>query len=474
MAAIGTTASAGGIAEAQEAAPSIALERFYASNAGDRLFSVASPYVLGHKVPHVALYIDYAHDPLILREKTTKEYGASVVSNQMFLRANGTFTLKDRIQFNLDLPAALIQTGDEEPNKLNIKSPTGPDFGDIRLGVRVRIYGNNNSKFQLGVNGYLWFPTGTGNYVTDGWVRGLPQVVVGGRFPRVVYSAALGAEIRPKIDYLDGIPLGTTFVGSGGAGILLGKDKLIQVGPEFSVMTQLRDVTSQNLNIEALAGGKYRFRPMWEAGVAMGPGLSSGIGTPDFRMVVNVAYTPPWTEKDTDGDGIIDKEDACVYIKGIRHPNPKKHGCPSDRDEDYIIDIQDACPDVKGIPHPDPKKNGCPPDADEDGILDPVDACVTVKGIPHKDPRKHGCPSDRDDDGIIDAVDACPDVKGVPDKDPKKHGCPPDRDGDGVPDAEDACPDVPGIRTNDPKTNGCPGDSDGDGGRPHQRAELTD
>jgi OOP family OmpA-OmpF porin len=203
MAAMGAVASAVATADAQEAGPSIALERFYSSNAGDRLFSVASPYVLGHKIPHVALYLDYAHDPLILRKKSDLSYGASVVSNQLFLRANGTFTLFDRLQFNLDLPAALIQTGDDEPNKLKIQSPSGPDFGDIRLGARVRLVGDNNSKFQLGLNGYLWFPTGTGQYVTDGWFRGLPQVVVGGRipergrFPSFVYSAAVGAEIRP-------------------------------------------------------------------------------------------------------------------------------------------------------------------------------------------------------------------------------------------------------------------------------------
>jgi hypothetical protein len=159
MATMGVVAGAVATADAQEAAPSIALERFYSSNAGDRLFSVASPYVLGHKVPHVALYIDYAHDPLILRRKSDLEYGASVVSNQMFLRANGTFTLFDRLQFNLDLPVALIQSGDDEPNKLNIQSPSGPDFGDIRVGARFRIVGNNNSNYQLGLNFYLWFPT---------------------------------------------------------------------------------------------------------------------------------------------------------------------------------------------------------------------------------------------------------------------------------------------------------------------------
>ena len=129
---------------------------------------------------------------------------------------------------------------------------------------------------------------------------------------------------------------------------------------------------------------------------------------------------------------------------------------PPDRDRDGILDADDACPDVPGVRTDDPKTNGCPPDRDRDGIIDAEDACPDVPGVRTDDPKTNGCPSDRDHDGIFDTEDACPDVPGVRTGDPKTNGCPPDRDNDGIPDALDACPDEPGPANPDPKKNGCP------------------
>ncbi|MPT33800.1 MAG: OmpA family protein [Flavobacterium sp.] len=142
--------------------------------------------------------------------------------------------------------------------------------------------------------------------------------------------------------------------------------------------------------------------------------------------------------KDTDGDGIYDKDDACPDVPGLK----EFQGCP-DTDGDGIPDKDDACPDVAG-----PKEfQGCP-DTDGDGIPDKDDACPEVAG-----PKQfNGCP-DTDGDGVPDNVDKCPTVKG-----PKENGgCPwPDRDGDGVADKDDKCPDVKGTVAN----NGCPEVSD--------------
>jgi len=142
--------------------------------------------------------------------------------------------------------------------------------------------------------------------------------------------------------------------------------------------------------------------------------------------------------KDTDKDGVKDKDDLCPETPG----KVELAGCP-DKDNDGIADKDDACPDVAGKP----EFKGCP-DTDGDGIIDSEDACPTVFGLK----ELKGCP-DKDGDGIADKDDKCPDVAG------KKEfaGCP-DRDGDGIIDSEDACPDVKGLA----KFNGCP-DTDGDG-----------
>jgi outer membrane protein OmpA-like peptidoglycan-associated protein len=132
---------------------------------------------------------------------------------------------------------------------------------------------------------------------------------------------------------------------------------------------------------------------------------------------------------DTDGDGIVDKEDKCPTVKGVRANN----GCPLDSDHDGIIDAEDKCPTVAGV-----KENqGCPADTDGDGIIDTEDRCPTVAGVK----ANQGCPADTDGDGVIDSEDACPTVPGVR----ANKGCPADADGDGVIDAEDLMPNVAGL-----------------------------
>jgi outer membrane protein OmpA-like peptidoglycan-associated protein len=132
---------------------------------------------------------------------------------------------------------------------------------------------------------------------------------------------------------------------------------------------------------------------------------------------------------DTDGDGIVDKEDKCPTVKGVRANN----GCPLDTDQDGIIDAEDKCPTVAGV-----KENqGCPADTDGDGIIDTEDRCPTVAGVK----ANQGCPADTDGDGVIDSEDACPTVAGVR----ANKGCPADADGDGVIDAEDLMPNVAGL-----------------------------
>jgi len=138
--------------------------------------------------------------------------------------------------------------------------------------------------------------------------------------------------------------------------------------------------------------------------------------------------------KDTDSDGIYDKDDACPNEAGTKEFN----GCP-DRDGDKVIDKDDSCPDDFGLA----AFNGCP-DTDGDGVADKDDKCPTVAGLK----SLAGCP-DTDGDGVADASDKCPTVKGPT----ANAGCPwPDTDEDSVLDKDDKCPAVKGTVAN----FGCP------------------
>ena len=138
--------------------------------------------------------------------------------------------------------------------------------------------------------------------------------------------------------------------------------------------------------------------------------------------------------KDTDGDGIYDKDDACPDVPGLAAFN----GCP-DSDNDGIEDSKDDCPNEAGLA----EFNGCP-DTDGDGVPDKNDNCPTVAGLK----ALNGCP-DADGDGVADKDDNCPNEAGPA----ANNGCPwKDTDGDGVLDKDDKCPNEVGTVAN----NGCP------------------
>jgi OOP family OmpA-OmpF porin len=431
---LGTAAGAALLATAGSvsAQAALALDRFDPAPAGDRMFGVPSPFSAGGLTPHVMLLADYAHDPLVVRTIPANTEIGAVVKNQLFLRLDGGLSLWNRLYVNADIPVALFENGDNPPDTggQTFTSPSGAKFGDIRLGVRVRLWGEYHDPFQIAVGGYVWLPTAAKDaFVGTGQVRGLPQLILGGRVAeRMVWSAAVGAEIQASETYAN-VPQGSQLEWGAGLGFLLLDNRHLQIGPELYGDVSFRDVQKRTTNAELLFDVRYRIIDDLEIGAGVGPGIAAGIGTPDFRGVFMVAYTPEQKlELDRDHDGILDEADACPDVPGVASEDPRKNGCPlpKDRDGDGIPDEADACPDVKGVASADPKKNGCPPDRDGDGIPDAEDACPDVAGVKSDDPKKNGCPlpKDTDGDGITDDVDACPEEKGPPDPDPKKNGCP--------------------------------------------------
>ncbi len=81
---------------------------------------------------------------------------------------------------------------------------------------------------------------------------------------------------------------------------------------------------------------------------------------------------------DTDKDGVIDSEDKCPTVAGLKEFD----GCP-DEDGDGVEDSKDNCPTEKGLK----TLNGCP-DMDGDGVADKDDKCKDKPGTA----ENNGCP----------------------------------------------------------------------------------
>ncbi len=131
--------------------------------------------------------------------------------------------------------------------------------------------------------------------------------------------------------------------------------------------------------------------------------------------------------KDTDKDGIFDKDDNDPFHAEDFDGFQDKDGAPDpDNDKDGVLDIDDKAPN-----HPEDRDGF----EDEDGVPDP----------------------DNDKDGVLDVNDKAPndaedkdgfeDEDGVPDL---------DNDGDGIVDTKDKCPDQPETINGYEDEDGCP------------------
>lgn len=105
------------------------------------------------------------------------------------------------------------------------------------------------------------------------------------------------------------------------------------------------------------------------------------------RVVVTLyIFTPKDSDYDSDGDGVLDRDDKCPKTpKGVA-VNPE--GCPLDSDKDGVYDYKDACPGTPEGIVVDPV--GCPLDSDKDGVYNYKDECP---GTPESfKVDKKGCP----------------------------------------------------------------------------------
>jgi outer membrane protein OmpA-like peptidoglycan-associated protein len=420
---------------AAQSAEGFALDRFEPSERGSEWFALDSLDLRGHVRPAIGIVADYAYKPLVLYDASGDEKQA-LIKHQLFAHLGGSLVLWDRLRLGASLPVALVVDGSSgSVNGVTFAPSNGAHVGDLRVSADVRLVGAYRDPASLAIGASVWLPTGSRDaYTGDGTVRFQPHALLAGEIGPFAYAAKAAFNLRTQSGDYAGQQFGNELAWGLAAGLRLADEKLL-IGPELYGSTFVKGdaFTKQGTPTEIILGGHYTAGDV-RFGLGAGPGLTRGFGSPEVRILGSFEWTP-----------------------GIEKAPPPP---PADRDGDGILDKDDACPDEPGVESDDPKKNGCPVrDRDGDTILDDVDACPDEKGVKSDDPEKNGCPiHDRDQDGILDDVDACPDEKGEASDDPKKNGCPPpkDTDGDGIVDPEDACPTDPGPRSEDPKKNGCP------------------
>jgi OOP family OmpA-OmpF porin len=418
-----------------------AIDRFDPAERGSAWFAADSLDLRGHGRLMLGATGDFSHKPLVLYNRDGDEL-KSIIRNQLFVHVGGSLVLWDRLRFGVNLPILASQQGSGATVQgVRFNAEDGAALGDLRLGADVRLVGKYRSPFSLAAGVALFAPTGDqAHFAGDGKLRLLPRVLIGGDIGNLVYAAKLGVLYRANDSGFNGSAQGSEAIIAAAVGYRTTDGKLV-VGPELFGSSVIADsdafFSKRATPFEVLFGAHYNVTDDWRLGAGVGPGLTRGFGSPQFRGLLSVEWAPepkeplvaPPPPPDRDHDGILDRDDACPDEPGVKSEDPKKNGCPApgDRDQDGILDPDDACPDEAGIASDDPKKNGCPrPDSDKDGVFDDEDTCVHEPGVRTDDPATNGCPppKDTDKDGILDPEDACPETPGPRNEDPKKNGCP--------------------------------------------------
>ena len=458
---------------AQAQAPGFQVERYEATAPGNWLFLVDHPWYSSTRRFAIGFDLDYGHNPLVFGMKDATGHlvqQGTVVADQVVARIGGAVSFWDRVQLSLSVPATLYEAGS---TVLGVSPVHGAALSDPRIGAMVRLWNHVDDSISLHAGFNLWIPVGAQvNHAGDTDARFLPKIVAAGLVrERIRWSLSLGYLVRAR----NGIGPVQSGPGAGaghelqiGAGAAwTNKARTFTLGPELllsSVANTSDFFGSGSTSLEGLVGAKYEISRSVMLGAALSVGFLRMAGTPDVRLIFNIAYAP---QNDRDGDGIADVDDACPDLHGTRSTVPENNGCPPDTDGDGVRDGVDLCPLEPKGETPDPRRIGCPRrDCDHDGVWDDEDLCCCESAGSSPDPARKGCPlPDRDKDGVPDAADVCPDVHKGEHPDPARLGCPMlDRDGDGVTDDKDICPDVPAGAHPDPKRAGCPeGDRDGDG-----------
>ncbi|HEU4410505.1 MAG TPA: OmpA family protein [Polyangiaceae bacterium] len=434
--------------------------------------------------------------PLVLSLPSPDPAGTEAVAidnqlNAHFLWAVG---LTRRVELSAVAPVTLFQDG-TGPGVLQSQAPAPlvrTTFRDLRLGLAASLVSRRPALGARGLGlvarAQVTLPTGNeAIYAGSAGPAFAPTLTADYRLGRFLFGAEVGARLR-KASTIGGARVGSQGFAALGVGFDVLPRELLSVHAEAfalpSFERQYEPVRDPGAPATRLVGGGPALAPAeWLATVRTAPALGgdfvahAGGGTalplapdsvtqPRFRFVLGLRYAP--VGRDSDADGIADRDDRCPERPEDRDGFEDQDGCPDpDNDRDGIEDARDRCRDKAEDRDNVRDDDGCPDDDDDqDGVPDVDDLCRDKAEDKDGFEDQDGCPDpDNDRDGLDDKADRCP--GGAEDKDGFRDddGCPdPDNDNDGLDDQADRCPNAPedkdGVRDDD----GCPDpDDDQDG-----------
>lgn len=418
-----------------EDSTAITAQQYEPGPGANDILGVQSSRLQAHLEWQLGAHLNVADDVLEVRDLSSGDTVDKIIESQTGLDIIGAIGIRDRFEIGLVIPVTPFRTHGETtvgsvPSDLSVAA-----LGDIRLVPKVAIPGLPDS-FRVAISLPLILPTGKNTqFYGEGSIGIEPRLLAEYRLGNGTRIAGnIGFRLRNEKQFVN-LVLGNELTYGLGAHVPFKVKNLDLAALATIVGSRVSGADGgEERPLELLVGAEIRPTDKVVIGLAGGPGLSAGYGTPDFRIVANARFhskpekKPECLYGEEDMDGFED-DDKCA---------------DPDNDGDEVGDEDDMCPNEPGVAD-NPGLAGCPKDpvtADSAGG-EPVPALQQEK--------------DPDGDNILGDNDNCPDVPEDVDSFEDLDGCvDEDNDNDGIKDTDDKCPLQAEIVNGTEDGDGCP------------------
>jgi hypothetical protein len=388
------------------------VERFHLAADRNGLFNVDWAEHPGGDAPgdaiDAAVVLGLMDDPLVVSrlDGNQRMVVGALVGTRATADLLGSIALRRDLSIGADLPLVMYQdrASIHQGALDGLESMSRFGLGNLRVTPKLTLATEDSLGAGVAILTPITLPTESAGdaYLGDHGLSIAPTLAVSRRLDAWRGAVNLGYLARQQATLLALTVDDEVFAR---AGVSYDVPAPMPVGPvgidlTLSAATRATDFGGRNSsNLEMLLGGTVQLDPQLQLFGGLGAGLAHGFGTPDARLMVGVRLTRGGghpahkvhererdPSRDSDGDGVPDEVDSCLYEAGIA----ALEGCPeNDDDQDGIPYGIDMCPsapeDVDGFEDSD----GCPdPDNDGDGVLDDADECPLEAGPA----ANKGCP----------------------------------------------------------------------------------
>jgi hypothetical protein len=324
------------------------------------------------------LVTTYLQRPIVLEIPTPGPTGTK--QNAISDQVNGNFLfgygVTRRLELHVSLPVTFAQGGSGTATLTGGDDLRDTALRDLRFGAALAIFpedrvdpdyvpgrepgplgplaGSLTARFDMVA------PTGDKSQFASGRTGVFAPSIAGGlTFGRLYGTVDAGLRLR-GISQFAGARVGTQATFGLGVGYSFFAHDLLAVSLEARALptfSDQADTVQTSTGLKSTPNGIHITPAEWMLGVRSAPTaggdfvVTAGGGTgipigeeaitrPRLRFLLGLAYAPRGL--DSDGDGVLDRDDACPSVPGLRvvkeapegSKNPPRRGCPQPREEE--------------------------------------------------------------------------------------------------------------------------------------------